>query len=257
MRISSVVLTRNSAKTLPQCLKSLSWCDECVIIDDESTDDTLKHAAKAGARVISRPLNGDFAAQRNAALEYVKNDWVLYVDSDEVVSPETRDAIRNAEETFPPDCTHARIRRRDHFLGAVVCRGEVADAAFTGIVRLVKRGTGNWVGTVHETWHAAYGAQATLSGFLEHFPHQTLTEFILEVNHYSTLRAGELFREGKQFRLGECILYPAGKFCYTYLIRGGFRDGVAGFIYSFLMSFHSFLVRAKLYQLHFYAQTRC
>ena len=84
--ISAVVLTHNDESVISKCLESLAWCDEVVVIDDESTDETAAIVRKHGVRVVSRKLDDDFAAQRNFGLKHAKNDWVLFVDSDEVVS---------------------------------------------------------------------------------------------------------------------------------------------------------------------------
>lgn len=250
MQITAVVLARNAAQSLPACLKSLAWCDERIVMDDNSTDATREIAREAGALVHTRALNDNFAAQRNAAVDLARNDWILFIDSDEIVSPKLKQEIQNI--VFSEHVTRARVRRRDHFLGAALTHGEVAAAAQKGICRLVKRGSGSWKGAVHETWHPHRGDEAFLEGYIEHYPHPSVTEFLREVNRYSSIRAMELYTANTPFRMWDPILYPVGKFIYTYFVKMGFRDGAEGFIYSFIMAFHSFLVRAKLFQLRFY-----
>ena len=89
---------------------------------------------------------------------------------------------------------------------------------------------------------------------INHYPHQTLKEFIEYINHYSSLRAEELYNQGKKVNVFEIVVWPLGKFVYNYFINLGFLDGPQGFVYAFMMSFHSFLARAKLYTKcqHFY-----
>ena len=87
-----------------------------------------------------------------------------------------------------------------------------------------------------------------LQNAIIHRPHPTVAEFIREVNYYSTLRARELERQGKKVNIVSVVLYPLLKFIYLYIFRLGILDGAAGFAYTFMMSFHSYLVRAKLYQ---------
>src|SRR5260221_6699426 len=84
--ISAVILTKNEEKNIEACLKTLTWCDEVIVIDDNSTDKTISFAKKLGATVYEHVLDGDFAAQRNFGLEIAKGDWILFVDADERVS---------------------------------------------------------------------------------------------------------------------------------------------------------------------------
>src|SRR2546423_7584770 len=83
--ISAVVLAKNEEKNIKACLESLSWCDELIVIDDNSTDKTVDIARQKGARIYTHPLNNDFAQQRNFGLDKAKGDWVLFVDADERV----------------------------------------------------------------------------------------------------------------------------------------------------------------------------
>jgi hypothetical protein len=104
------------------------------------------------------------------------------------------------------------------------------------------------MGTVHEVFYTADNV-GQLENFINHYPHPTLSEFINDINNYSSIRAEELFTQGVRTNVFQIIFYPLIKFKYNYFILFGFLDGPAGFVYSFMMSFHSFLVRSKLYQL--------
>lgn len=263
--LSAVVLAQNEEKNIERCLQSLKFCDEILVIDDNSTDKTIDIAKKHGATVYIRALKDDFSSQRTFAQQKAKHEWILYIDADEVVSEklqseinaifqDKREEIKENNYKNPTnyqlpatDCSAFYIRRRDHFWGKPVIHGELSTAYNTGFIRLVKKGAGEWRGEVHETYMTAMPTRR-LDGFIEHYPHQSITSFLEEVNHYSTLRAKELYHAGHQPSVVELLLYPGGKFLYTYFLKQGFRDGAAGFVYSFLMSFHSFLVRAKLYQ---------
>src|SRR3990167_2567557 len=92
--ISAVILTHNDESTIDRTLESVSWCDEVIVVDDDSTDETVSIAKKFGAEVYSQTLNGDFSLQRNFGLTKAKGEWVLYVDSDEVVTTELGKEIR-------------------------------------------------------------------------------------------------------------------------------------------------------------------
>ncbi|MEK7605469.1 MAG: glycosyltransferase family 2 protein [Patescibacteria group bacterium] len=244
--ISAVVLVKNQEGQLKDCLDSLKWCDEIVVIDDDSTDYSVEVAKNMGAKVYTRSLRGNFSQQRNYALEKVKNDWVLFVDADERVSPELSEEIYQQTSQFLTSVNGFLIPRVDYLWGRRLRFGETKSSKF---LRLARKDKGEWVGQVHEQWKVI-GNTATFKNSLSHYPHQTIREFLSEINFYSTLRAQELHSQKKSVTKLEILLYPLGKLFYNYFLRLGFLDGVPGLLVCFMMSFHSFLVRGKLWQLN-------
>jgi glycosyltransferase involved in cell wall biosynthesis len=242
-KISAIILAKNEEKKIEQAVKSLTFCDEILVINDDSTDETKTIAENTGAKVFTHSKKNEFSGQRNWAMEQAKNDWVLFIDADEKVSEDLKFEIKHLKLTDGPE-SYA-IPRRDFFWNTELAYGETRKARTKGIVRLVKKGSGVWIGAVHETF-VATGESGKLHSFLDHYSHDTLSEFIEDINIYSSIRAQELALQGKEVSAIELIVFPFGKFVYTYFILGGFLDGAAGFVYSFVMSFHSFLVRAKL-----------
>lgn len=238
--LTGVVLTKNSASTLPSCLKSLSFCDHLLIVDDGSTDDTAKVAAKFSARLVKHPLSKDFSAQRNFALSQVKSGWVLFIDSDEVVSHYLQSEIKLAISRNT--CQAFSLRRIDHLWGRPLRFGDTGNIYLT---RLAKVESGHWHGRVHEVW-ATTSHPCRLKNPLYHYPHPTLYSFLHSQNVYSTFRAEELYHSGYRANLLQVIFYPVAKFVYLYFIKLGFLDGTAGFIHAGVMSFYTFLVRSKL-----------
>lgn len=243
--ISVVVLTKNEEHNIERCLKSVSFAEEIIIIDDFSEDKTIEIARKFKAQIVQNNLNNDFAQQRNFGMQKAQGDWILCIDADEEVSPELAKEIQIATQNN--EIAAYFIRRKDFFWGNTLKYGEVSKVYNEGLLRLVQRNAGTWRGKVHEAFQTK-GKTAILPSFLNHYPHQTVKEFIQSVNMYSTLRAKELHNAGKKAVVFELIAYPCGKFIWTYFLKLGFIDGAAGFVYAFFMSFHSFLVRAKLYQ---------
>ena len=243
-----MVLTKNEEKNIEKCLESISFCDEVIIVDDNSHDKTIEKAKKVkgikNLKVLSRILKGDFAQQRNFGLEKATGDWVLFIDADERVSGELKKEILDINQS--KDAYF--IKRRDFFWGKQLKHGEVAPVLNQGLVRLVKKDSGRWMGDVHEVFHTARVC-GTLEGFINHYPHPSIKEFISDINNYSTLRANELYNQGKKTNTVEIMFLPVLKFILNFVIRLGFLDGTAGFTYALMMSFHSFLVRSKLYQL--------
>lgn len=241
--ITAIIITKNEENNIERCLRSLSFCDEIIVIDDLSTDKTKDIAQQHGVKFISHPLNNDFAAQRNFGLNLAKSKWVLFIDADEVVSSKLAQSIRAAVQN--EDVEGFYIHRHDEMFGKSLKYGELKDKKF---LRLAQKNAGTWMGLVHEAWKIE-GKTKTLHETLMHYPHQTLYEFIQEINFYTTLRAYELYTQGSRSSMLQIIFYTKAKFIHTYFIKGGFLDGMPGLIYSLCMSLHSFLTRSKLYLL--------
>jgi len=242
--ISTVILTKNEENTLAACIESVSFSSEVLVIDNGSTDQTIEIAKQRGAHVIEMSETGDFSELRKRGLTEAKNNWVLFIDADERVPDELKNEIllKTQNDTY----ASYYIKRRDHWWGRTLRFGEVRSAYVKGFIRLAQKESGHWSGAVHEVFQTNKKT-GTLDGYLEHYPHPSLKKFISDINDYSSRRAGELFSQGKTSSIAEIICVPPIKFFYTYFFQWGFLDGVSGFVYSFLMSFHSFLVRSKLY----------
>jgi glycosyltransferase involved in cell wall biosynthesis len=250
MKISAIILAKNEEKKIGKTIKSLSFCDEVIVIDDESSDATVQIAQKTGVKVLSHSKKNEFGGQRNWAMEQSENDWILFIDADEEVSEELKKETLSLLTTnhYPLDTSIPvayAIPRRDFFWDTELKHGETKTARTRGIIRLVKRGSGVWIGAVHERYVSS-GKVGKLYGYLNHHSHDSISSFVQDINIYSSIRATELASQGIGTSPIGLIFIPFGKFIYTYFILGGFLDGPAGFVYSFVMSFHSFLVRAKL-----------
>lgn len=241
--ISAVVLTKNEEKNIQKCLKTLRWCDEVVVIDDDSEDKTCQIAREMEAKVFTHPLSGDFAAQRNFGLKKAKNKWILYVDADERVTPKLAVEIRQVIKDGKGVGFY--LRRKDFLWGRQLNHGETANVR---LLRLGQKGAGEWQRRVHETWEVK-GKVGELKEPLLHYPHPTISKFLEQINFYTSLNASELLREGKRVGLIQILAFPLGKFLQNYIFRLGFLDGTPGIIVALMMSFHSFLTRAKLYML--------
>lgn len=242
--ISALVLARNEEKTLERCLKSLSFCNEIIVLNNNSSDNTAGLSRHLGARVITHPQS-NFADQRNFGLKEAKNQWVLFVDADEVVEKDLAQEIKS--KISLNNFNAYFIPRIDIWWGKRLYYGEVKRAVSRGFIRLMKKDAGIWKGAVHEEFIPTKTA-GKLNHPLYHYPHPALKDFLNDINEYSTIRAKELDTHKVNVTFADIIMYPCIKFFLSYFIHMGFLDGPQGFAYSFLMSFHSFLVRVKLYQ---------
>lgn len=241
--ITAVILTKDEANNIRECLKTLDFCDERIVIDTGSADETVKLAKETGAKVIPFKFKNDFSAARNFALSEAKNSWVLFIDADERVSPGLKAEMTEAVKRT--GISGWFVRRMDHLFGKELKYGETANMK---LLRLARKDAGKWEGSVHEKWMLK-GECCTFVNPLDHYPHQTVSGFLAEVNRYTDLVSTEWHKKGKTVSVWEILFYPKGKFLMNYFLKLGFLDGVPGFIVAMMMSFHSFLARAKLWLL--------
>lgn len=241
--ITAVILTKNEEKNIVDCVESVSWCREIIVLDDFSDDRTLDVLKSLPVKFFKRKMNGNFSEQRNFGLENAGSEWVLFLDADERVTEELKEEIKHTVENEKVDGFY--IRRVDYMWGKKLKFGETGNKK---ILRLGRKGAGKWVGKVHEEWNIS-GSINELKNEIIHFPHPTIADFLKEINYYTDLRAKELFEKKQRVGYANIIFYPIGKFLFNYFLKLGFKDGVPGLIVSILMSFHSFLVRGKLWML--------
>ncbi|KKQ27169.1 MAG: Glycosyl transferase family 2 [Candidatus Levybacteria bacterium GW2011_GWA2_37_36] len=242
--ISAIVLAKNEEKNIADCLKNLKWCDESIVIDDNSTDETVKIAEKNNAKVYSRSLD-NFSNQRNFGITKASGEWMLFVDADERVSGALAFEISNVLSSWTNEIDNEYkgfyIPRFDVIWGKELRYGDSG----VKLLRLAKKNAGKWEGLVHEKWKIN-GKIGSLKNRIIHYPHQTISEFLSEINFYTALRAKELYSRKIKVNILSIILYPSCKFVLNYFLKKGLLDGIPGLMQALLMSFHSFLVRGKL-----------
>lgn len=247
VKISAIIITKNEEIDLEECLRSLRWCDELIVVDDNSTDKTVEIAKKFKATIYVHSIKNDFSSQRNFGLSKAKGDWVLFVDADERISDALSFEISNiAHQMIDQKLSKYNgfyIKRNDFMWGKRIKFGESGSIK---LLRLAKKNAGIWEGDVHEKWKIK-GYLGHINNPILHFPHKTLQEFLSEINLYTTIRAEELNKEGNKVNFISILMYPLGKFIVNYFLKRGFLDGVPGIVLAIIMSFHSFLVRGKLW----------
>ena len=244
--LSAVILTKNEERHIIDCIESLSFCSEIIVVDDFSEDRTLDVVKNTfpNVKIFKRKLDFNFAQQRNFGLSKATNDWVLFIDVDERVPKPLAEEIIEVTKS-PSENVAYKIRRVDVLWGKQLQYGETGN---TYLIRLGKKDAGKWIGKVHEIWHVK-GNVGELEKAIIHYPHPTVAEFLKEINFYTTLRAQELYDKKVKTKWWEIILYPKGKFLVNFFLKRGFMDGIPGLLLALIMSFHSFLVRAKLWLL--------
>ena len=241
--VSAVLITRNAADQLDECLASLAFADEILVVDSGSDDGSLEIAARHGARVIDKDWMG-FGRQKQYAVEQAKNDWVLCLDADERVSPELARSIALA--LVAPQTPVYRMARRNRFLGRWLSHGEGYP---DWNLRLFDRKEARWSDDpVHEKVLYAV-TPGTLDGDLLHESATDLADYLAKQNRYTSLAAEQLHANGRRAGLAVLALSPLVRFVKFYLFRLGFLDGVPGLIHISIGCMNSFLKYAKLIEL--------
>ncbi len=253
--ISAVIITDNWDEKMKRCVKSVEWCGEIVVVEDLNIVSGIKYQVLGinnKIKVFGRRLSNDFAQQRNYGLKKAKEEWVLFVDSDEEVSRELRKEITAktqnitclaGRQAIAKKCVGYYLKREDCFMGRWLRHGEAEEIK---LLRLAKKNSGRWRGCVHETWEIE-GPTALLENPLHHYPHPTIKEFLGKINSYTDIVAQSWKEEGRKIHGWEIVFFPLGKFLQNYLWKLGFLDGFPGLVMAVMMSFHSFLARAKYY----------
>jgi glycosyltransferase involved in cell wall biosynthesis len=249
MKISVTIITFNEAENIRDACASVSWADEVVVVDSESTDTTRQIATECGARVIVKPWPG-FAAQKQFAAEAATHDWILSLDADERVSPELKESIRavqDQDESLLAD--GYRIARRALYLGRWI-RGGGWYPDYQ--LRLFRRTHGSWAPRlIHESVTMKSGARVeTLSGDLLHYSMRDPTHHRQMIEErYAPLGAQQMFADGK--RTSRAAMALAGPLTYlrSLVLKGGWRDGRAGFTIAKLAAHHAALKHEILYEI--------
>jgi len=238
--ISAVIITRDAETHLAAVLAAVDFCGERLVLDSGSTDGTLAIARAAGARVEHQPFLG-YGPQKCRAVALATHDWILAVDADEVLDNEARAAIAALDLADPEACY--AVRRRT-FIG----RREVRHGAWGNdlVVRLFNRTTAGFKPLpVHERVEAGSRAER-LPGNLLHYSYADCGDVISRAVRYARIKA-DLLRDKKQPVRGWSL--PArglAVFAASYLLRGGWRDGAAGFVVALTRVIESTLPRAML-----------
>ncbi|HUV03780.1 MAG TPA: glycosyltransferase family 2 protein [Armatimonadota bacterium] len=247
--ISAVIITFNEEANIRRCLESVKWADEIVVVDSGSSDGTLKICKEYGCRVFNHEWEG-YARQKNFAIGSAAADaWILSLDADEEVTPELADEIRAALNSN--DAAHAySMPRRNLFLGKWMRHGGwYPDRQ----VRLFKRGAGEFKDVpLHEhiVMHVGSGRTGSLASPILHYTYPTARDFIERMNLYTSIEVAAMAKEGrlpKHLLLSLAIAFPL-KFAETYIYKGGWRDGLHGFIAAVLMATRVFLRQVKVWE---------
>ncbi len=228
VEVSVVIAARNEAAEIARCVRSVAWAAEVLVVENDSVDDTVNEARRAGAEVFSHPFT-TIGAQRNAAIARATQPWILVLDADECATPEVEAAVR-AVVTAAVGPSAYRIRRRNMFLGREIRFGgwekDRPVRLFRGALRYDER-------PVHE--HVVTeGDVGQLTAALWHTPYASLGEYFEKLQRYSAWWAQQQYAAGRRARRSDLVLRPAARFLTMYVRRQGWRDGAHGVVLAVL-----------------------
>lgn len=245
MKISASIIVFNEEDNIADLCESISWVDEIVIVDSDSTDKTAEIARKYTDKVFNHEFRG-YKDKHEFADAQTTGDWILWIDADERVMPELRQAIeklKTFDEKNLPD--GFKIARRTKHLGRWIKHsGWYPDYQ----MRLYRKSSSYWDGIApHETARVK-GRVGILDGEFLHYPKSSLSEHHRKVDYYSTLAAEYWIKKGKSVNGFYLFFRTIGAFLRSYVIKQGFRDGVPGLIIAMFAAYSVFLKYAKVWE---------
>ena len=240
---SVAIITLNEARNLERCLRSVAFAGDVVVLDSGSTDRTREIGRELGARVIEEPWRG-FAAQKNRAASLGRHPWVLSLDADEWLGEGAEAEIRAILAS--PSADAYAFDRVSSFSGGFVRRAWGRDRH----LRLYRKDRARFEGAhVHESLRVDAGcATGRVRATLDHLSYRSVGDYVDRMNRYTSLAALALEERGTRFRASRAILSPAASFAKHYLLKGGWRDGMRGFVVSAGSAFYVLLKYAKLWE---------
>ncbi len=240
--ISAIIIAKNENALIENCIKSVSWADEVIIVDNGSTDKTVELAKKLKANVFI-DASKNFSGLRNKGAEIAKGTWLLYIDADEIVTEELKNEILNPPAGGQNDkYAGYYISRKNFYLGH---EWPTKDK----MIRLIKKeALISWIGELHEH-PEILGDIGNLKEPLIHNTHRTLSEMVTKTNEWSEVEADlRLYTNHPHMAAWRFFRVMGSAFWKSYINEGGWKAGVVGWIESIYQAFSMFITYAKLWE---------
>ena len=250
--ISACIISYNEESNIGDCIDSVAWCDEVVVVDAFSRDRTTEIARKRGACVIENEWSGH-VTQKNIALDAARCEWVIALDCDERVTPQLKETILGLLKTAQ-DVSGYFIARKICYLGRWLEHGGWFPE---WRLRLFLRNRGRWVGIdPHDTVHVEGGTariapqgRGADAAVILHYSFHSLTHQLSVLERYTEIQAGELFRSGRRVNPADLTVRPMWRFVRSYVVRRGFLDGTSGFHMAINNAYSAYMKYARLWEM--------
>ncbi|MDR2427503.1 MAG: glycosyltransferase family 2 protein [Endomicrobium sp.] len=246
INISAYVLTKNEEKHIRECIESVKWADEIVIVDDFSTDSTVEISKSMGCKVVQNKFEY-FGKQRNFALTQCSNGWVICLDADERITPELKEEIEQELRSTPRADAFIAPRKSKFINRWILHSGWYPDYRHPVLFNKNKMKYKDQL--VHEDIEYN-GKKVYFKGDILHYPYDNIKQFVKKSDFYTDLRSKEMFERGEKFKVLNLFVNPSVMFFKMYIIKKGFLDGLTGLILALLYSsFYTLMKYIKLWEL--------
>lgn len=245
-KISATIITYNEEENIRDCLQSIKWADEIIVVDSGSSDRTVEICSEYTDKVFLNPWLG-MKEQKEFAVNKASNLWIFSIDADERATEKLKEYI--LEELKNPTSDGYRFPRQNYFLGKWLKHGGWYPDY---VLRFFRRDKGYFGGiNPHDKVIIETGKVATVTAPIVHFTYKSLSQYILKQNLYSSISAEEIFHSGKIKKLtpGIILIKMVSKFIETYFIKRGFKDGFYGLIAAIGATYSAFFKYTKLWEL--------
>lgn len=242
-KISAIIIAKDEEEMIVDCLDSVSFCDEIVVVDGGSSDKTPEIAKRIDKVKVFIHKTPDFSELRNFGLEKASGDWVLYIDADERVSNDLIDDIKLKIASDREDISGYKVKRKNYYMGFESPKTETLERFFK------KENLKKWNGRLHES-PLFEGNLGNLNGFLLHYTHRSLNAMLSKTIVWSDVEADLRFKAGHPrmswWRFPRVMVTS---FVNSYFFQKSWKMGTAGLVESIYQSFSSFITYAKLWEL--------
>ncbi len=244
--ISAVLITLNEEQVIEPTLQALHWCDEIVVVDSGSTDNTVAICQAYGCKVIYNEFKG-YGLQKKFAVNCAAHNWVFVIDADEVVPQALHLEIEGAMQALAQTgYSGFRLPRANYFMGHVLRYGGEHNKLH---LRLFDKRAGNFNEDIVHEKAEVKGSIGTLKNRLLHYSYRDITDYFNKFNKYTTAGAQQLNQRGKKASQAYIIIRFPFTFLQLYLFKGLFMDGFPGFIWALFSSVYPVAKYVKLYEM--------
>jgi len=243
-KVTALIPTYNEAANIADCLESVRWADEIMVVDSFSTDETVEIARRYTDRILIHEYVNS-ATQKNWAIPQAAHPWVLIVDADERIPPALAEEIRRVLADDGP-CDGYWIKRQNVFLGRPI---RYCGWQNDGVLRLFRRERGRYEDRHVHASLVLDGRRGTLRTPMVHYSYRDLYAEFVKIWRYSGWGAEDALSRGKRGSWTRVALYPAGEFVKNYFLRGGWRDGMHGLVLCGFQAMGAFVKYARLWEM--------
>jgi glycosyltransferase involved in cell wall biosynthesis len=243
-KLSVIIITKNEEKNIERCLKSVKWADEIIVVDSFSTDNTLNIVEKYTNNVYQAKWLG-YANQRNFGVDQAKNDWILCIDSDEVVTLNLYKEIKETLESTPHHNGYYIPMKNFMFTRWMKYSGLSKQYH----LRLYNKHKGKWIKDIHEIVKIE-GDSGYLKNIILHYAYISINDLIKKIDVYTDLEAKALYEKNIKFNKWKALGSPLIIFIYKYIFQKGFLDGYPGLIWAVSLAYYNFSKWLKVWEIY-------